>query len=119
MPLTTHRAIEFAIGLTLVAVPLVLAVSGTVDSGAAAVLVTPALGAVLTFMGISERREGGALGATAHQGADRVMALLLSVAGVVMLAAGDFAIGLLCAIAGLLEGALLLTTRYSARARGV
>lgn len=118
MSIAAHRSIEFALGLALVAVPLVLAVGGTADSGAASILVTIALGAALTFLGVSERREGGAIGMQTHAAADRLLAALLLVAGVVFVVADDQLIGALCLAAGLIEVALILLTRYTASPAG-
>lgn len=113
MSLAAHRSIEFALGLTLVAVPLVLAVGGTADTGAASILVAMALGAALTFLGIAERREGRAMGSDGHASADRLLAALLAIAGVVMVIGDDSVIGVLCVSVGVVEVALIVLTRYT------
>ena len=95
--LPTHAALELALGVALMAAPFVL------GFGAAGLVVTAGLGAIVVGLALSAAPDqGGSI--TAHFAYDRAVAFAL-VIGALALAAAAIA-----------QTALNVTTRYTARA---
>jgi hypothetical protein len=113
MTLTTHRTIEFAMGLVVALVGIVLGSADAIDASAAAIVVAGILGIALITMGIAATREGAALPPANHAALDRILITALLVAGVIMLAAGDAVIGAVCILGGAVQLALALMTDYA------
>ncbi len=112
--LDTHRPLEAAIGLALVAVPLLFGLTGAIDFSTLGIVVAVALGALVTFLGFSGTREGDVFSPGSHAAYDRVLAFLLLVAAVLFAVWGDRDSAILLAVGTVLYGALALGTRYTA-----
>lgn len=115
MNLSSHRSIEFAVGLVVGLVPVVLAVTDSVDASAAAIVIAGALGIALITMGIATTREGNAVEPQSHASLDRLMIAALLVAGVVLGVAGDAVIGAFLVGGGAVQLAVTLLTTYAGR----
>jgi hypothetical protein len=109
--LPTHALLELAGGLAVMAAPFVL---GFEPAGlVAAVLV----GALITGLALTAATDdGGGLSIAAHFAFDRGIALGLLGGALVLGLAGDQTASLVFAVAALIQGALNITTRYTAHA---
>ena len=109
--LPAHGALEFVVGLIVMAAPFLL---GFTSAGAVAAVVIGALIVGLSLATAST--EQGSLPIAAHFAFDRGLVVGLLGAGVVVGLAGDAGAALFLALAGAALLALSLTTRYSAAA---
>ena len=119
LTLDNHRALEFATGVALAAVPLALAATGMISPSPAAIVIVVAIGAVLITLGISADRAGRSIGGSAHAGADRVLAGATIVMAVTLAIAAKSVLALLCLGGGAMQILLALTTSYAEQPRGL
>jgi hypothetical protein len=111
--LSTHRAIELAVGLALAALPAVLLVAGVISDSIWAIAASMGLGLLVATLGASTDREGRGVEGSTHLAADRLIVVALLVAAVILGLAGQQVVALACAAAALVQGALTVSTRYS------
>src|SRR4051794_23334178 len=116
MDLDLHRALELLIGSSLAIAAFVIS-AVTTDIGGGGAVVCVAAGALLVGIALDAGPDGQ-LHVMRHASADRVMAVALLVAAIVLLATGEQLAALLCAVAAAGEAILLTTTRYIASPRG-
>jgi hypothetical protein len=111
LSLPAHAALELAAGLVLLTAPFVL------GFGAAGLVASVAAGALVVGLALSAATtEGAAIPVGAHFAFDRGMALGLLGGAVALAATGNRAPAVLFGLAALVQLALNVTTRYSARA---
>ena len=112
MSLSVHRALELLVGVTVLAVPLVLSAT-TTEVGGAGLAVCLALGALVT---------GAALHAedapSLHSSVDRLLLAALLVGSLVLMLAGESVAAACCLAGGIAMLVLALPTRYVVRSRG-
>jgi hypothetical protein len=112
MSLGVHRGLELLVGLTILAVPLVLSAT-TTEVGGAGVAVCVALGALVT---------GAALHAedapSLHSRVDRLLLAALLAGALVLMLVGESVAAACCLAGGVAELGLALPTRYVVRSRG-
>lgn len=113
--LDTHRPLEAAIGLALVAIPLLFGLTGAVDFSTLAILVAVVVGGLITLLGFAGTRQGDLFSPTTHAAYDRALAVILVVAAVLFAIAGDVDSTILLGLAAVLYAALVLSTRYTRR----
>lgn len=107
MPLSGHRAIEGALGLALVIVPIVLGFAPV------AIIVCMAFGLVIATLGFAANREGRALPPSARRVLDAVLVVGLIVAAALLyVLADERGATLLLAVGTVVMAALILFTRY-------
>jgi hypothetical protein len=109
MSLSAHRAVEIIVGSALVIVPVLLQAPAL---GAVACVV---LGALVLTLALSANHEGRALAGTGHLAADRLLAVVLAVLGLVLALSGDGGLAALSASAAVAQALLSLSTRYVVR----
>jgi hypothetical protein len=109
--LPAHSAFEFATGVATMAAPFVF---GFEPAGTVIAVVIGALIAGLALAATSDER--GSLPIAAHFAFDRGLVIGLLFAGVLLALAGDVAAATFLAVAGVVQLALSVTTRYSAPA---
>jgi hypothetical protein len=108
IPFAAHGAIELLGGLALLLAPFALGFSGT------GMIVSLAIGAVMVGLALSatsDERDG--LPLSAHVGFDRLLALVLIGAALLLSRNGDYTAALALAIVAAGEVLLTITTRYS------
>lgn len=108
-----HRTVEFAIGVVVGGLPLLLVASSTVTISAAAVLFCGFAGALLTLQGISGTQAGQQLDPRAHAFADRLLVVMLLGAAIVLGVNDEALVSLLCAASGIVLAAMSTFTRFS------
>jgi hypothetical protein len=107
--LSTHAALEFLIGVLLIAAPFAVGFS---DAGLAASVILGGLIAGLALsVGASDER--GTLSVSSHYAFDRGIALGLVGGGLVLALAGDTLAGVTFLIAAIVQTLLNVSTRYS------
>jgi glucose uptake protein GlcU len=110
MDLDLHRALELLIGSSLaIAAFVISAVTTDIDGGG--VVVCVAAGALLVGIAVDAGADGQ-LHVMRHATADRLMAVALLAASLVLLLTGEQLAALLCLVAAVGEVGLLTTTRY-------
>jgi hypothetical protein len=115
MRLSSFRAVQFGLGTVLVFAPLVLAVTDLLDARAAATVVSAALGLVLMGMAVATPRQGDELPPRNRVALDRVLVVVLVVAGILLAVLGDVGVGGICIACGLILGILASGTDYRER----
>jgi hypothetical protein len=109
--LPTHAVLELALGVLVMAAPFVL------GFGAAGLVVSVALGAIVVGLALSATpTETGDIPVTAHFAFDRAVAIGIVAAAVALALAGDGAAATFLAAAAIAQTVLNLSTRYTARA---
>src|SRR4051812_48155655 len=101
-----HRPADAVIGFLLIALPFVL------DLGAAAMVVSVLLGAILIALAYGGGREGDSIPASAHLAIDRLVAGGIGFAALLALVGAHVAGTVILALLALSMVALTLTTRY-------
>lgn len=110
IPLPLHGAIEFAVGLTIALVPILIgatAVSATIAFAVGALIMGAATGATISDT------PGGRFSATWHAAFDQITAGFMLVLAIAAALAGDVLAGTFFFAAALALIALIATTRYS------
>jgi hypothetical protein len=108
-----HRAAEFALGVVVGGLPLLLVASSSMTISAAAVVFCGCAGALLTIQGIGGTRDGRLLDPGAHASADKVLVAMLLIAAIILGIADEGFVSGLCATSGVVLAALLAFTRFS------
>jgi hypothetical protein len=109
--LPTHAGLELALGVLILVAPFVL------GFGAAGLVVSVGLGALVVGLALSATpAEGPGVPVTAHFAFDRAVALGLVAGAVALAVAGDRSAAVFLAAAAVAQTGLNLTTRYTARA---
>jgi hypothetical protein len=102
-----HKPIDAVVGFLLIALPFVA------DMGAAAMVISVLLGAILVALAYGGWREGDySIPPATHLAIDRLVAGGIGLAALVALLAGQVAGGVVLALLALGMAALILTTRY-------
>lgn len=115
MRLSSLRAVEFGLGIVLVATPFLLAITDLLDARAVATLISAAFGVVLMGMAIATPRQGDELPPRERAVIDRVMVVVIVLAGILLMVFGDVGVGGIMVGAGLILGILATGTRYRER----
>ena len=111
IPLSVHSALEIALGSAILAAPFVFGL------GPAALVTGFVVGTVVIGLGIGSSGTGrGSVSVSAHAAYDGGIAIGLIGAGIVFGIAGDLGALALLTGAGVLQTALVATTRYTAPA---
>src|SRR3954471_1731556 len=101
-----HRPADAVIGFLLIALPFAL------DLGAAAMVVSVLLGALLIALAYGGSREGDAIPASTHLAIDRLVAAGIGFAALLALVGAHIAGAVILVLLALGMVALTLTTRY-------
>ena len=110
LSLSTHRALEFLVGILIF-----VGAIATGGGGAGAMILCAALGALLVTLALTSDREGRSVGGTSHATMDRALAAALAVLALILAVFGAAAGAILCAIGAVLEALLTVITRYVVR----
>jgi hypothetical protein len=108
LPLPTHSALEMVVGLLLIGAPFVLGLSTP------AMIAGVFVGAIVAGLALQGVDPGRTTSVAAHHAADHGIAVGLAGAAIV-LSTTDAAAGVLFGAAALVQLALNVTTRYTAR----
>ena len=112
MSLDSHRAIEAAVGLTLLLLPFLLRFGFDEFSGAA-IIVCALFGLAAATLGFSGTRAGADPSGRSHSSFDRALSVALAVAALVFLVQGEPEAALLLGLAALAYLWLMVRTRYT------
>jgi uncharacterized membrane protein YoaK (UPF0700 family) len=113
IPYDAHRAVEFALGVVVGGLPLLLVASSTMTISAAAVVFCGFAGTMLTLQGIGGTRDGQLFNPREHASVDRTLVAMLLIAAIVLGVAGEGFVSLLCTSASIVLAASLAFTRFS------
>src|SRR4051794_6265765 len=103
-----HRPAEAVVGFLLIAVPWVA------DLGAAAMVISVLLGAILIAVAYGGFREGDPIPPPTHLAIDRLVAVGIAVAALAALVGGHVAGMVILGLLGVAMTGLILATRYVA-----
>ena len=118
MSLSSHRALEFGLGLAVFGTFLVLGMTEAGDLGGGATLIGIVLGLALASAGVAADRSGRDPAGASHQAVDRILIVLLLAAAIGLAFAGE-ALGawLLVGAAGLEMLITAMTRSHAVRPR--
>jgi len=117
LSLAIHRTLEMFLGMVLVLVLLLAALSTAVYIPAGAVVASVTIGALVLTVAVAGTRDQSALSPSTHVLADRLLVLALFVAAIGFASSGATAVAVFFLVVGVLEAALTFATRYAVTGR--